>query len=136
MSTSCSAVKMGRDGGSIGQTSTSCSAVRMGRDGETNGQARTSWIRGRISKSGEKISLRSLSMSGVRRISKENMTYENFLPGQQKNQYITLSNGANEDGTYILITEIFGTIVEMTTLPSSRTGSDILMSLNAAATHG
>jgi hypothetical protein len=107
MSTSCSAVRMRRDGGTNGQTRTSCSAVRMGRGGGANGQTRASWIGVRISRSGGTISLRSISRSGVIRMSKgkENMTYENFLLGKQKNQYITLL--MMEQVAYILITKIY-----------------------------
>ncbi len=36
------------------------------------------------------------------------LNYEKFLPGQQKKKLITI-DGANEDGTYILIAGIFGT---------------------------
>ena len=107
MSKSCSAVRMRRDGGTNGQTRTSCSAVRMGRGGGANGQTRASWIGVRISRSGGTISLRSISRSGVIRMSKgkENMTYENFLLGKQKNQYITLL--MMEQVAYILITKIY-----------------------------
>jgi hypothetical protein len=55
-----------------GQTRTSCSTARMRRDGGT-------------------IGLTSTSRSGVRMRKNDNMTNENFLPGQQKKQHITLS---------------------------------------------
>ena len=55
-----------------GQTRASCSAARMRRDGGT-------------------IGLTSTSRCGARMRKNDNMTYENFLPGQQKKQHITLS---------------------------------------------
>ena len=102
-STSWSGVRIGRSGRPISLTSTSWSGERIER---SDGPIRlpsttwsggsiclrsTSWSGERIRRSGGTISLTSTSRSGVRIRKNDDMTYKNFLPGQQKKQHITLS---------------------------------------------